>query len=62
MNPALILLILIGGVALWFLASGLYKPLGRFIHKIGQDAIDELNDTEEDEKKETLNNKEDELK
>jgi len=42
MNPALGLIIAIVCIAVWFLASALYKPIGRFIHRIGKDAIDEL--------------------
>ena len=47
MNPALGIIIVISCVAVWFLASALYKPIGRFIHRIGKDAIDELKDEEE---------------
>lgn len=46
MNPALIIIVVICCVGLWFLASGLYKPIGKFIHKIGKDAIDNLIDEE----------------
>lgn len=46
MNPAFIILVILLCISVWFLASSLYKPIGRFIHKIGKDAIDEL--TEED--------------
>lgn len=42
MNPALGLIIVIVCIAVWFLASALYKPIGRFVHRIGKDAIDEL--------------------
>lgn len=48
MNPALGLIVILVCIAVWFLASALYKPIGRFIHKIGKDAIDELKD-EDDE-------------
>lgn len=44
MNPAFILICLIGIVALWFSSSGIYKFIGKFICKIGKDAIDELKD------------------
>lgn len=52
MNPAIIIIILAGCVALWFLASALYKPIGTFLHKIGKDAMDEINgvDDEKDNK------------
>ena len=47
MNPALGIIIVISCVAVWFLASALYKPIGRFIYRIGKDVIDELKDEEE---------------
>lgn len=50
MNPAFVILVILGCIALWFLASALYKPIGKFVHRIGKDAIDEL--TEKDEEKE----------
>lgn len=50
MNPAFVILVILGCIALWFLASALYKPIGKFVHRIGKDAIDGL--TEKDEEKE----------
>lgn len=50
MNPALGIIVVISCVAAWFFASGFYKPIGRFIHRIGKDAIDELKS--EDDKEE----------
>lgn len=52
MNPAFIILVIIICIAVWFLASALYKPIGKFIGKVGEDAIKELTD-EEKENKET---------
>lgn len=52
MNPAFILILIILCVAVWFLASALYKPIGRFLHKIGKDAMDELNDIESNDDEE----------
>lgn len=48
MNPALGIIVIIVCIAVWFLASALYKPIGKFIHRIGKDAIDELKDREEE--------------
>lgn len=48
MNPAFAVLVALGSVAVWFLAAVLYKPIGRFIYRIGKDAIDELNEEEEE--------------
>lgn len=39
-------------IAVWFLASALYKPIGKFVGKVGEDAINELTD-EEKENEET---------
>lgn len=52
MNPAFIILVIIICIAVWFLASALYKPIGKFIGKVGEDAIKELTD-EEKENEET---------
>lgn len=48
MNPAFIIIVVIICIAVWFLASALYKPIGTLIHRIGKNAIDEL--TEEENK------------
>lgn len=50
MNPALGLITIIVCIAVWFLASALYKPIGKFVSKIGKDAINELKS--EDDRKE----------
>lgn len=55
MNPAFAILVATGLVMLWFLLSWLYKPLGKFIYRIGKDAVDamteeEMNDIEEGKK------------
>lgn len=48
MNPAFIILVIIICIAVWFLASALYKPIGKFVGKVGEDAIKELTDEEKD--------------
>lgn len=50
MNPAFVIIAIIAIIALWFLVSGLYRPLGTLLHKIGKDAVDAMN--EEDKNKE----------
>ena len=52
MNPAFIIVVILICVAAWFLASALYKPIGKFFYRIGKDAADELNkkDDEVEEK------------
>lgn len=49
MNPAFAILVVVGLVALWFLLSSIYKPLGKFIYRIGKDAVDAM--TEEENEK-----------
>ena len=50
MNPMFIILVLLGAILLWFLLSFAYKPFGNIIHRIGKDAIDEINNEETEEK------------
>ena len=56
MNPALILLVLIALVALWFLLSFAFYPLGRILHRIWKDANEEINREDNTEKKENGGN------
>lgn len=49
MNPAFIILVIIICIAIWFLAFALYKPIGKFVGKIGEDAIRELKDEEQED-------------
>ena len=51
MNPAFIILFLLGAVAVWFLLSFAFYPLGRFICRIWKDAVDEINRNDESEEK-----------
>lgn len=48
-NPAFFIIIFMVCIAVWFLASALYKPIGKFMHRIGKDAVDELMDKEKEE-------------
>ena len=50
MNPALIILIVIASILLWFLLSFAFNPLGKLIYRIGKDAVDEMNKEENKEK------------
>ena len=52
MNPALIILVLIMTVVLWFLLSFVFYPLGKMVYRIYKDAIDEMNRKDEDQKDE----------
>ena len=51
MNPAFVILLIIICIAVWFLASALYKPIGRLFYRIGKDAADVLNETDEEKEK-----------
>ena len=58
MNPALILIVLLGGGALWLLLSFLYRPLGRLFCRIFTDAkeeMDRVDPVETNENKKTKN-------
>lgn len=50
MNPAFLLLAILALIALWFMASGLYKLIGMLLCKIGGDAIHELTQQKQEEK------------
>lgn len=52
MNPVFIVLVLLGLIALWFLLSFAFRPLGRIIYRIWKDAVDEINKEEREEKEE----------
>ena len=48
MNPAFIIILILICVSAWFLASSLYKPIGKFVGRIGDDAIKELKDVDDE--------------
>ncbi len=52
MNPAFILLVLLGAVVVWFLLSFAFIPIGKFIYRIWKDAVDSINKEESEEKEE----------
>ena len=47
--PVFYFLVICGAIAVWFLLSGLFYPIGKFLKHIGNDAIGEL--TREDKNK-----------
>lgn len=51
MNPAFLILVILGLVALWFLLSFVFYPLGRLICRIWKDAVDEIKKNDESEEK-----------
>ena len=52
MNPALLILVILVLIILWFLLSFLYKPLGKLVHSIWKDAVDIINENDEENKEE----------
>ena len=50
MNPALILIVIILAIVLWFLLSFVFIPLGKFLYRIGKDTSDIMNKEFNDEK------------
>lgn len=52
MNPVFVILVILVVIALWFLLSFVFFPLGKILYRIGKDAIDEMNKEENKEEKE----------
>ena len=50
MNPVFIILVLLAAVALWFLLSFLFRPLGNLFFKLWENTMDEINKNEDEEK------------
>lgn len=50
--PVFYFLILLGVVIIWFLLSFIFYPLGKFLHRIFKDAVDEINRTDKKNEKE----------
>lgn len=50
--PVFYFLIVVGAIVLWFLLAFLFKPIGKFFSKIGNDAINEMKDEEEENENE----------
>ena len=48
--PAFYLLVIIGVVFLWFLLAFMFKPVGRFFHRLYQDVVDEMTENDEENK------------
>lgn len=52
MNPAFIILVILGVILLWFLSSFVFIPLGKLVYKVVKDAIDIMNKDDNKEEKE----------
>lgn len=51
MNPVLVFLVIVAAIILWFLLSFVFVPFGRFISRIGKDALEEMNKDENNKEK-----------
>lgn len=49
MNPAFIILVILGIIVLWFLLSSAFGPVGKIIHRFWKKAVDEINEKESEE-------------
>ena len=52
MNPVFWALVIIIAAAIWFLMACIFYPLGRFLWRIGSDAMSELNKDDKENKDE----------
>lgn len=50
--PVFYILIFIAAILLWFLLAFMFKPMGKLGHRIWQDAVDAINEEENETKKE----------
>ncbi len=49
MNPIMLLIVILIAVAIWFLLAFMYKPLGKIVYRIWNDAVNEIKNNEEKE-------------
>lgn len=56
MNIVFYLLIIVGLVALWFLLTDIFKPLGQYLYKIYKDTKDVMSEKDEINTKEEKEN------
>lgn len=47
MNPVFIVLVIAAAIAVWFLLSFAFRPIGRLFYRIWKDAADEINNNDE---------------
>lgn len=50
MNPVFIFLVICSAAIFWFLMAWIFRPLGRLIWKIWDDAIKEITEEDNDKK------------
>lgn len=49
--PVFYILVILAAILLWFLLSFMFKPMGKLGHRIWQDAVDAMNEDDENENK-----------
>lgn len=49
MNPAFIILMVLAVIAIWFLLSFAFRPIGKVIYRIWKDAVDSIKKEESEE-------------
>lgn len=52
MTPVFVFLVICGAIAVWFLLSGIFRPFGRFLGRIWDDAYCEIKEEEDKKDKE----------
>lgn len=50
--PVFYFLVILGGVLLWFLLAFMFKPIGKFFHRLWSDAVDAIEEVDNTEQKE----------
>ena len=50
--PVFYILVFITAILLWFLLAFMFKPIGKLGHRIWKDAVDAINEEENETKKE----------
>jgi uncharacterized RDD family membrane protein YckC len=49
--PVFYILVILAAILLWFLLAFMFKPMGKLGHRIWQDAVDAINEDDENENK-----------
>lgn len=55
MNPVFVLLVIIAAIALWFLLSIVFEPVGKLVSKIWNNTMDIMNKEENKKESEDVN-------
>lgn len=56
MNIVFYLLVIVALVVLWFALTGIFKPLGKYMHKVYEDTRDTMTECDEENIKEEKEN------